>query len=130
MSDLDIGTHGSEKLTPSSPWVRGESVITGHKPVPIFISGLCFLSKHQPTEGRVSGDGDSQVHTYSAPKLLTRDHQSVNTQSNVLRHKEHLTLLLGRGTQSHGTPTSHPKAFVMTKPFFPLYTNTFQKLKM
>lgn len=55
--------------------------------MPIFISGLCFLSKHQPTEGRVSGDGGSQGHTHSAPKLLTCDHQHVNTQSNVLRQK-------------------------------------------
>lgn len=55
--------------------------------MPIFISGLCFLSKHQPTEGRVSGDGGSQGHTHSASKLLTCDHQHVNTQSNVLRQK-------------------------------------------
>lgn len=55
-----------------------------------IVCGLDFLSKHQPTEGGVNGDGGSESHledTHSTPKSLTRERQSVKTPSDVLRHK-------------------------------------------
>ena len=51
MNDLDRGTHGSEKLTPSSPWVRGESGDNRTQTCAHFHIWFVFLEQ-TPTNGR------------------------------------------------------------------------------
>lgn len=122
VSDLDRGRHGSETPPPRGCWSRGEDRENGTHTVSIFMCGLDFLSKHQPTEREgVSGDGGSKSHTCSTPKLLTQEYQSVKTQSDVLRHKDVQLCPSAEALQTHRAPASHPKAFVTTASFFPLY---------